>query len=123
MNRDQRKALKQAKFQFELRVEAKQTSDSGRWVVFLAEGSYLGLPAFIVLFISESGDVHRHWWTVAESPGSTYETAYNLAKTKSREFFDNTVAQLQQKRKAADEDANAGLTLHSPDGSTTPYLN
>lgn len=130
LNRDQRKALKlnssiPARVAAErgYRVEAKQTSASGRWVCLFCEHREGGLPCFVVCSINTEGLVDEHHFAVNEDEndeGLSYDDCRDKAKTTARDFYDQLVAQLQTVSTPV-EDEPSGMKIISPDGSEDDY--
>lgn len=129
LNRDQRKALKlntslpyRVAAELGCRVEAKQTSTSGRWVSLLCEHRANGLPCFDVLNVNTEGRVDRHHFAVVETEGITYDEARDTAKAEARTFYDKVVTLLQTKPSPSlQEEENRGLKIVNPDGSEEDY--
>jgi len=105
-----------------LKVEARKTSTSGRWVSLFCEHTVGGLPCFDILHVRVDGLLDRHHYAVVQSEGSSYEECRTVAYNLARATYDETVALLQSKGAGQEhEEAQAGLKIISPDGSEQDY--
>src|SRR5262245_61829700 len=105
-----------------LRVEARATSTSGRWVSMLCEHNVKGLPCYDVLHVRTDGLIDRHHFGTVESEGSTYEESRDFAHTCARKQYEETVKLLQSKGSGEEADSqSAGLKIIGPDGREEDY--
>jgi len=106
-----------------LKVEARATSTSGRWVSLFCEHLVGGLPCYDVLHVRVDGIFDRHHFGVLQVEGSTYEESRAHAYTIARLHYNKVVTLMQSKGSGANEAEEdlAGLKIISPDGSETDY--
>ena len=130
MSKPNEKDLKQKRFasiqQFisvtGLKIQARATSASGRWVILLGEHLRNGFTCFdTVLIRYEDLYIDAHHFDVAEGERETYDTLREQAKAKARDFFEQAKARLQTVTNTEEADEGSGLTVVNPDGSKEDY--
>ena len=123
MNWEANKNLKEFLSKMGIVVDARATSDSGRWVVLL--GSHLkdGMPTFVVLAIRSTDflvDLHR--FDPVNSDKSSYDECRDQAQKAARRFYEDLVMKLTTRRQTSEEsDEDSGLEIQNPDGTTERY--
>jgi hypothetical protein len=103
-------------------VEARGSSASGRWLLLLIEHTREGLGCYDVLAVrsTDLAVTRWEWWAKGEE-GTTYDDTRDLAKAKARIFFEQTLAQLQEKAQPQESEEDKGLRILNPDGTEQDY--
>lgn len=110
----------------DLKSDAQATSTSGHYRIILAGHFREGLPCFDVLAyrIRDDRVTRYEWWAKEESEETanfTYDQTVQHAAKQARDFYEQLVAEMQEKPVAEETSEHKGITIYAPDGTEEKY--